>query len=81
METINPQEQRDLFNIALQNHEWEQALHLISELQDDGRFPRLVEQMTKRLDLAQILERDEEEDSELEYEKWSNYRADNFARI
>ena len=75
--TINPEKQRVLFDDALREKQYEEALHLISEVQEDGRFPLLALRMTERLDLAKALDARHREEVELDYERWSNYQRDN----
>ena len=72
---INPEKQRQLFDTALLEKDHEEALHIISRVQDDGRFPRLVFHMTRRLDLAEALDARTRDAMELDYEKLQTLRA------
>ena len=75
--TINPEEQRKFLSTALEQKDYEQALHLISEVQEDGRFPLLAIAMSQRLELAEGRDAEAREQMEMDYEVWSNYQRDN----
>ena len=52
----------------------EGALHIISELQDDGRFRNLAKAMINRLDLAQLLSDQEADGIAFDYEQLQGLR-------
>ena len=61
VEKNNLDEHRTAFDLALENHEWDDAVHLISEVQEAG-FPRAALGMTERWDLERALEAQQEQE-------------------